>query len=149
MKPSELQLNLVAFISIAFIIYYFLNGIKPAVSPLNLVGGLITAAGFFLWMWSLKTLGRHLTADVKPRSPTLFIDGPYALVRHPIYLGATLFLTGLLIIARHPAMVVFIGLVIAVEIVKATREEEELIKHFPEYVDYKKRVGFLLPKIKR
>ncbi len=149
MKLSERQLNIIALISIAFIIYFFLTNAAPGFSPINIIGILTVVAGFLLWMWSLKTLGRHLTADVKPRSPKLFTEGPYALVRHPTYFGATLFLTGLMMVAKHPALVFFLGLVIVVEVVKAKREEEELMKKFPEYEDYKKRVGFLLPRIQR
>ena len=76
------------------------------------------------------------------RGHTIATGGPYAIVRHPMYAGAILFLFGtpLLLgswygVALAPVIVVAFG-------VRAVLEERTLAAQFPDYADYAARVRY-------
>jgi protein-S-isoprenylcysteine O-methyltransferase Ste14 len=51
------------------------------------VGGVLIVAGGAFGVWASRALGRALTPFPKPRPVGLITSGPFAVVRHPIYLG--------------------------------------------------------------
>jgi protein-S-isoprenylcysteine O-methyltransferase Ste14 len=56
--------------------------------------GLMTL-GVFVRQWSILTLGRFFTSDVRVSAEQPVIDrGPYRLVRHPSYSGLIIFFIG-------------------------------------------------------
>jgi len=76
------------------------------------------------------------------RGHAIATGGPYAIVRHPMYAGAILFLFGtpLLLgswygVALAPVIVVAFG-------VRAVLEERTLAAQFPDYADYAARVRY-------
>jgi protein-S-isoprenylcysteine O-methyltransferase Ste14 len=76
------------------------------------------------------------------RGHAIATRGPYAIVRHPMYAGAILFLFGtpLLLgswygVALAPVLVVAFG-------VRAVLEERTLAAQFPDYADYAARVRY-------
>lgn len=77
----------------------------------------------------------------------LVITGPYACVRHPLYLGTLL--CGLGICAIHGSWVLFAGFAVTYvvgHLIVIKREERSLAARFPEVMAaYKKRVPTLFP----
>ena len=55
-------------------------------------GQVITALGLLLVLWALGTLGRSF--GIAPADRGLVREGPYRLVRHPMYLGELVSLAG-------------------------------------------------------
>ena len=81
--------------------------LPPHVHPraLHVLGVIVGAAGIALFVWAARTLGRSFTPFPRPRpESTLATGGPYALVRHPIYLGGLLFFVGLSLLFSWPAL---------------------------------------------
>jgi protein-S-isoprenylcysteine O-methyltransferase Ste14 len=82
----------------------------------------------------------------EPRSGArLVVTGPYAYVRHPMYLAVLLFGLGFLVGWHgwpHLAAFVLLGAVLHV---KSRREETLLAQRFPEYADYARRTRRLVP----
>ena len=75
----------------------------------------------------------------------LVVTGPYAYVRHPMYLAVLLFGFGFMVGWRggaHAAAFVLLGAVLHV---KSRREEALLAQRFPEYADYARRTRRLVP----
>jgi len=73
------------------------------------------------------------------------MTGPYRFARHPIYTGGSVAYLGL--IMSHPTVPLAITLVgWAVSIGMRMRYEEAILTQaFPDYVEYRRRVGALLP----
>jgi len=104
-----------------------------------LAGGALAAGG-------LLKLGNSLTALPYPKDGSQLVDeGPYAIVRHPIYSGLILgaFGWGLWLHAWLTLVFAF-GLFVLFDL-KLRREERWLCERYPEYADYQKRVKKLVP----
>ena len=85
----------------------------------------------------LRLLGRPYTG-LKFRTP-----GPYRLIRHPLYVGwLMVFWSAPLMTSAHLVFAIITTLYILVAI---QFEERDLVRFHPEYADYRKRVGMLMP----
>lgn len=117
---------------------------------LVLVGSLLYFPGVILYMWGYRTLGRMFgvsssTAVELYEDHRLVDDGPYAIVRHPMYFGVLLVAFGGLLIFRTWAMVIYAPTSLVV-IVRARREENLLAAEFGEqWQSYKDRVPAWVP----
>jgi protein-S-isoprenylcysteine O-methyltransferase Ste14 len=85
---------------------------------------------------------------VKPTG--IYQKGLYKYIRHPAYLGSLIMCGGIFALCAGwsgglPAWIVLLVLLTHT----ARHEEQMLIKEFPEYKDYMKRTGMLLPKLRR
>ena len=127
--------------------------LSPAVRAVALaVGGPLLASGLALMFWGRATLGRmydvssgfgaRLYADHQ-----LITGGPFALVRHPMYLGAQMAEIGALLIYRTWSSAL-IGLNALTLVQRARREEEALAAEFgAAWEAYRARVPFLYPRL--
>lgn len=113
---------------------------------LNWAGWLAIASGGLVLVWSALCLGRSLTPMPRPvPNGEMITNGPYRLVRHPIYLGALLACFGFALVTQSP---VRLGLTVVLFIffdLKARHEERWLSERYPEYVKYKDRVKKIIP----
>jgi protein-S-isoprenylcysteine O-methyltransferase Ste14 len=75
---------------------------------LNVAGVGLVAVG---WLWRFVTVGftPHGSQTRILSARALCTTGPYALVRHPLYLGNALIVTGLLLIVHRPAAYLLVG----------------------------------------
>jgi protein-S-isoprenylcysteine O-methyltransferase Ste14 len=118
------------------------------------IGGLVVyLAGCTFVLWARRTLGRmwgiSTSYNVKLLDDHQLIqDGPYALVRHPMYFGWWAAMFGLLLL--YPTWVVLLFLVFSVVafVGRARREEAILRERFGEaWQAYTARTKFLIPFI--
>ncbi len=100
--------------------------------------GLIVVGAAF-GVWASRELGRALTPFPKPRPVGLVTSGPFALVRHPIYLGFLGVFVGYGLLTGVLALALTV--VLAVLWVGKTRVEERLLADvYPDYAVYCDRV---------
>jgi len=109
----------------------------------------VVVAGFAFSVWARVTLGRNWSAEVTFKQDHELIEsGPYALVRHPIYLG--LFMMGLGTAMDYGRVVGF-GVLVALcggLWWKARLEERVMSSHFPDaYAAYRARVRAIIPSL--
>lgn len=104
---------------------------------------LLLSAGVFTALYSLSYL-RHRFSIV-PEARGLVRTGPYALVRHPIYLGELLSGLGLVlptIMSAHGVVfLVFLG----AQLLRTRFEEAVLRRTYPEYAEYSRHTARLIP----
>jgi protein-S-isoprenylcysteine O-methyltransferase Ste14 len=115
-----------------------------------LFGAILYYLGVGLYLWGYRTLGKQFSPSSSSGAQLyadhqLVLDGPYKLVRHPMYLGVLLAAVGALFIYRTWAMIVY-ALSSLVVIVRAHREEELLAEEFGgEWEKYRQEVPAWLP----
>jgi protein-S-isoprenylcysteine O-methyltransferase Ste14 len=104
-----------------------------------ILGGMTFALYGLLW------LGRSISIMSEARQ--LVIGGPYSIVRHPLYLGEQLALTGVALAYMSPLALALLALQFAFQIYRMGFEEQVLSDAFPEYAAYKARTARLIPGI--
>jgi protein-S-isoprenylcysteine O-methyltransferase Ste14 len=85
------------------------------------------------------------------KNSTLTVTGPYRLVRHPLYLGSFLLMTGMCILLAD-WVIYLAALVLVLTSYRQTivYEESKLAKRFGKrWIDYKTYVPMLLPRFSR
>ena len=107
-------------------------------------GLLLSVLGYAVSVWALTHLGRSFAVLVSVRK--VVDSGPYAYVRHPIYLGYAIDLCGLLLTSFSPAMLLLGAGFAAFLVIRARLEEEMLSAADAGYRESVARTGFLLPR---
>ncbi|HOS42700.1 MAG TPA: isoprenylcysteine carboxylmethyltransferase family protein [Armatimonadota bacterium] len=120
--------------------------------PLHLaavaLGLLLLTAGTAVNLLGRLALGRNWANQVTIYAEqTLVTAGVYGLVRHPLYASLIWMFVGAAVVylnwaALLAALLVFTPMMIY----RARQEEAALAERFPEYAEYQRRVGRLLPK---
>ncbi len=129
-----------------------LNFSSPARVWSLVIGSLLFYPGMSLLLWGRLALGRNyfvstsLGAQLFAGQP-LVTSGPYALVRHPMYLGLILAAFGSLLIYVTWTALLF-ACFSPLIVFRARREEKVLSAEFGEqWQEYCRRVPAFLPKV--
>lgn len=108
---------------------------------IRFLGGLVAVLGAALALISSRRLGPALTALPEPRPNAPLVEtGPYALARHPIYGGVTLFILGAAMIVNSTIGIFLSLALLPFFYLKSEYEERTLRIRYPEYRDYRERV---------
>jgi protein-S-isoprenylcysteine O-methyltransferase Ste14 len=105
----------------------------------------LEVAGHVLMLISLLWLGRSFS--IFPEARRLITTGPYAVVRHPLYLAEELAVIGMVLNHLSWMAVLVAAVHLAVQIARMGWEEQVLTAAFPEYAAYRVRVKRFLPGI--
>ncbi len=114
-----------------------------------ILGAILALGGGLFSLWTLRSLpsmgsGHYVLPDQK-----LVDNGPYGLVRHPIYLFA--FLVWLALAVGYASLVilaVFVVYSMPILVLYAREEEKLMLEQFGlEYREYQKRVGMFFPRL--
>lgn len=111
------------------------------------IGFIITAVGLLFSVWARKLLGNNWSQAVTIKDDHQLIkDGPYALVRHPIYTGLLLGFVGTSIAIGEVRGLISDVLVFVVLLYKLKLEDKWLLEQFGEsYKVYSQEVSALIP----
>jgi protein-S-isoprenylcysteine O-methyltransferase Ste14 len=105
-----------------------------------------------LWfVWIHRTLGNNLSARIRIKdSQYLVTNGPYRLIRHPMYTAFFLLhIAAFLLTANWFIGVTWIAGLTAIIFLRIRREEEMLLARFGEaYKSYMENTGRFLPRIR-
>jgi protein-S-isoprenylcysteine O-methyltransferase Ste14 len=110
---------------------------------LSLVSLTLMLAGAGFSVYSILHLGRSFSLMAEARR--LVTDGPYALIRHPLYLGEAVSLFGFTLQFFSPLALLIFAVQIGFQLVRMKNEEGVLEGLFPEYGSYKSRTARLIP----
>lgn len=110
---------------------------------LRIVSTVLIIVGTILSLYCIRQLGRSFSIMATARE--LVTEGPYKIIRHPLYGAELVTILGVCIGHWSPAAAA-LGLVwLGLQIRRAQNEELVLRECFPEYGDYARRVPMLLP----
>jgi len=112
----------------------------------NVIGGVLIVAGFLATMVVFKanSFAAPVVRIQDERHQRVIDSGPYAMVRHPMYAAAVLYLFGLpLLLGSKYGLLVPPVFIVGISI-RAIFEERLLARELPGYADYMERVPYRL-----
>ena len=112
---------------------------------LYLASLLLTIGGTTFSIYAALVLGRSIS--ILPEARLLVTGGPYALVRHPLYLGELVAISGVALQYLSGWALLLWGLVCAFQLQRMKYEEQLLLQAFPKYGDYIARTARLMPGV--
>ncbi len=112
-------------------------------STLLIIGDVLLVVGFVYSIWAVRCLDRSLS--VVPQARMLVQRGPYATVRHPLYLGELVAMLGLALTLGGLWPLVLWTVLVALQGYRAVQEERLLRANLPEYADYQTRTARIVP----
>jgi protein-S-isoprenylcysteine O-methyltransferase Ste14 len=111
--------------------------------PLNVASTLLILCGIVFALYAVIGLGRSFS--VMPEARRLVTNGPYGVIRHPVYLGEAVALAGVTLQYLSPWALVLLALQCIFQLQRMKNEELVLSRAFPDYQDYAARTARLLP----
>lgn len=122
---------------------------RPTAASL-IVGFVMAFAGEAIRFWGVSYAGSETRTTGTVGGTQLVTIGPYAHVRNPLYIGNIFMYIGVGIMSN--ALMPYLPLVALVYFIFqysmiVSLEEEYLERAFPEWAEYKKRVGRFIPRI--
>ena len=108
------------------------------------VGTALRIVGLGLCVWGVWHLRRSFS--VEPAARALVTSGPYAFFRHPLYVGYAATFVGGLLQRPTAAYAALTALWFVLTYMRIRYEEGVLEAAFPEYAEYRRRVGLLSPR---
>jgi protein-S-isoprenylcysteine O-methyltransferase Ste14 len=115
----------------------------PAGPTLSLISLLLIVGGVGFSIFALAHLGRSFSLMAEARR--LVTDGPYAAIRHPLYLGEATSMLGLTLQYLSPLALAIMAIQFGLQLMRIKNEEQVLASLFAEYEGYRMRTARLLP----
>lgn len=101
-------------------------------------------------VWVHRTLGRQYAARLRIiRNHELIVEGPYRLIRHPMYTILWGFGLSLSLVTSN-VLIVFLALIIVLPLYSIAIEEEKMMleRFGGEYREYMERTGRFFPRLR-
>jgi protein-S-isoprenylcysteine O-methyltransferase Ste14 len=114
-------------------------------ASLRNAGAILWLGGAVLSLWPLWYLRRSFS--VEPEARNLVTGGPYRWARHPIYAVYLLINAGILLRHFTLPLGLVLGAWLVLLLVRVGYEEQVLIGAFPQYREYRQRVGAFGPRL--
>ncbi|MGB9028587.1 MAG: isoprenylcysteine carboxylmethyltransferase family protein [Acidobacteriaceae bacterium] len=107
----------------------------------RIAGLTIAVPSFVLFVAARIQLGSAFSARAK--ATTLVTTGIYSRIRNPIYVFGALVITGLIVFAHRPWLLLVLVVLLPLQIYRSRREEQVLREKFGEaYDEYKRKTWF-------
>ncbi len=100
-----------------------------------------TVASIVVLIW----LGRAFS--ILPEARKLVTDGPYRIVRHPLYVAEEIGNIGIMLEYLQPWSLLLEIVVVGLQLWRMSFEERVLLRAFPEYADYAARTQRVIPGV--
>ncbi len=117
----------------------------PAIRALSSVA--LFAGGVTFWLWGRRAIAPYDTRRLPDQPPLEFRrDGPFGLVRNPLYFGTLLAAAAPAIAAAKPLLLVSYAACLVALRIRAEQEERRLHQQLgPVYAEYCREVRRLIP----
>lgn len=153
-KSYRLAYNIFALVALVILIYYQTEMESTLLLPkggvLTSVAIIFVASGLSIMLVCIIKYFRQLSGIDKSITEKLEITGLHGFVRHPLYLGTFIFLTGSFFFFPLLSNGVTISIIIIYTVIGINFEEKKLIDKFgPAYREYQDSIPMILPRIRR
>jgi protein-S-isoprenylcysteine O-methyltransferase Ste14 len=111
--------------------------------PAQALADLLIIAGAAGSLFAISRLGASFS--MMPEARHLVTNGPYAFIRHPLYLAEMIGVLGLVLQFQQPWALMLGMAVCALQYWRTVFEEQILIEAYPDYTDYKARTWRFVP----
>lgn len=146
-RPSRDPVALVACATAVAAVVVLQKPPEGAATALVVLGEVLALVSCVWLFVSVLTLGRCF--GVLPEVRGLVREGPYRVIRHPVYLGELGACAGLVVAAPTAWNVGVAAVFAAAQAVRMRLEEEALAEEFPEYAEYAQGTPALFPRLAR
>jgi protein-S-isoprenylcysteine O-methyltransferase Ste14 len=143
-KSEDILPRLGALVASCITPFFLLLQRAPPSFAFNLASVLIGLAASIMSVVTVSFLGRSLS--IMPEARRLVTRGPYALVRHPLYVCEILGGVASVLIYRSIAVFAIFFCMVALQMLRGRWEERVLQRAFPDYAAYRARTPFLVPR---
>ena len=116
------------------------------------LGLALVVGGMAFSLWAAGTLGRHFDLEVEIHEGHEVVDrGPFAIVRHPVYLGLAVHMIGACLATGNWLLILGTLFVTIPAVYLRASVEEQLLRAQlgPAYDAYARRVPMLVPLSRR
>jgi len=114
------------------------------------VGPVVCIVATALFIWAKVCLGAQYSPCCDSLVANRLVDtGPYAYIRHPIYVANLMWLLGLFMATGSIWIAINVAIVALYYVTSARQEELVLAKELPAYGAYMTRTGAFLPRLYR
>jgi protein-S-isoprenylcysteine O-methyltransferase Ste14 len=144
-KSEGLLPRIVAIIGSFTVLAFVLLDHVRLTFPEQLLATLLSVSGTIGSVFAAAHLGKSFS--ILPEARKLVTSGPYAVVRHPLYLAETLGILGSTLQYRQPEALMLGLTAIALLYWRTVFEEQVLTKAYPEYSAYAKRTWRFIPYV--
>jgi protein-S-isoprenylcysteine O-methyltransferase Ste14 len=112
------------------------------------LGAWLTLSGVLFAIWARATIGREWSGEVQiKQGHRLIRSGSYAHIRHPIYTGLLLAVSGTALANGEYRALIGLAVICLGFARKAKKEESFLAEQFgPAFEDHRRHTGFFLPR---
>jgi protein-S-isoprenylcysteine O-methyltransferase Ste14 len=121
-----------------------LHGAPPGPAR-QAISDVLLVCGMSWSVWSLRSLDRNVSVLAQARG---VVDrGPYRWLRHPLYTGEIVSTLGVAIAMNSLTALAFWLVLCVLQVYRALREEQVLLKALPAYRAYRRRTAALMPGV--
>jgi protein-S-isoprenylcysteine O-methyltransferase Ste14 len=122
----------------------------PVPDALRLAGLPLGAGALLLLAFVHAALGESFSSGPAPRAARLVRTGPYAYIRHPMYVAYFLLFAGAFLLSASWPIGVFGLSIIGLLMTLRRRTEERMLRerYAAEYLEYRQNTGAFLPRLR-
>lgn len=140
-RSTQLKLLVPILYATLTAVYFLIVLQQASIQPHHIIGIVLVASAFFLWIVARIQLGNSFTIGAHAKE--LVTIGLYSKLRHPVYYFSILAVTGIAIFSWNIYMTIPVILLIVIEIIRIKQEEQVLEKTFgKKYIHYKQTTWF-------
>lgn len=137
-------LSIVVFLLAVLGLFLLIN--KEKILADHIVGIVFQTGAFGLMVWARITFGtRSFHATANTTKGKLVTNGPYRLLRHPIYAAVIYFVWAGVLCYRSVDAILLAALISACMIARMLLEEKFLMSNYDAYKEYSKQTYRLIP----
>ncbi|WP_152031859.1 methyltransferase family protein [Longilinea arvoryzae] len=119
-------------------------GWSPAPAPVSIAGDGLVALGLLIDFYTFRENSFGASNIRTEADQNVISSGPYAIVRHPMYMGVLVMMIGVPLALGSFWGLAFLALILPMLVWRILDEEKLLMRDLPGYIEYAQKVRYRL-----